>query len=60
MKCKTCGKEIEETEFTGFFAESALETCDDCNRKEAAENKRKAEAEMAEHPEWYGPNVDQR
>lgn len=51
--CKKCGKEIPPTEFDCFF-EELPDTCKECAEKADAEQKKKAEEEIAKHPDWYG------
>lgn len=51
MKCK-CGTEIEETEFTGFFAEGALR-CPECQKAEKAANDAEIARYEAETPEEH-------
>lgn len=54
MKCKVCGKELEENEFTKFFGIESFEICsDECTQKLLSE--KEVSQEEKDHPDWYGP-----
>lgn len=53
-KCYVCGKELPKGDFDEFFTDDAF-ICKECEEKQREDNRKAAEKEMREHPEWYGP-----
>ncbi len=56
-QCKSCGTELEPTEFDQFFTDEANSErlCDNCLAKKKEIAKKVIDFDRKLHPDWYGP-----